>query len=277
MGLLESILGAGALYDVCARGLDFVEKRGAPLHSDDFVTFYSMSVRDGINVLPSLEQRSTEDLERGLRGLMAAMGSLVHAYHKREESVEIRTNLMIPLAPTEAVMSRSRFCEPQMRRVESYSAFLDLRLWDWKDDRQPTGVVLPVELAARHQACLPGAPRAYLNGTYEHVTDTTDPNWWSECDGEKVREQLGRYFLEHQALLRSFVSFPVRHPQLGFDAPPVAVINVQSSRTHVLGRFRGNWRKLALLVEPLLAISSYYVIRLYSAPAAGNHGAPAHV
>jgi hypothetical protein len=273
----EPILSWPTAVDLTLRAYDALAKRGAPLQSDAFVEYYSTSLRYALAVLPKIDTLDANELDKGLRAVLAALSSVVHAYHLRSEDVAIRTNLMVPLAPSPDLVQRSRFCERDTRRHDSYAAFLDLRMWDWKDDRQPTGVLLPVEQPSRHHCCLPGAPKAYLSGRFEHVHDTLEPGLWSTCESDSIRRELAQYFHDHRDMMKSFVSYPVHHPLHGMEARPIAVVNVQSSAGHVLGRFKGNWRKLSLLLEPLLVISSYYVARLYSAPADGTLAGPAHV
>lgn len=257
----------GTAIEVGLRAIDAVNSYTAPLNSAGYLNRYVASINNALDLMLSLNTLNEDQLRLGTIGLLQSASHVVQAYHDNEK-VRIISNVMVPRLATDALVSGSKFCNPD-RRADSFDGFLQLTMWsDEADLRLPSDVILPIEPHHKMGDCLCGAPLAYVSNDVQIVNDTMDWNAWNGDD--LVRNRQKEYFQRHRGVLGSFVSFPVRLPDVTMAAPlqARAVVNVQSNRTYAFGRVPANRRKLILLMAPFMQVLGLCLARQLSAEAA---------
>jgi hypothetical protein len=179
----------------------------------------------------------------------------------------VNANYMIPLEPTEALMAQARFCD-RKEPLTAYSRFLALQLWAYDvEGGYPNKFVLPVA-AGDAGLDLFGAPRAFRRMRTEIVPKTLSAHGLIPRTHARIRAEVKEYFKAHRDTLRSFASFPVFAPSWSHRSlrrnSVIAVVNVQSMKTSILGVFEGNQRKLEMALSPFLHVLSYYFINMHA-------------
>ena len=266
--------------EIAKRLYDAAVSYGAPYNSDVFVQAYSDASKKAVDLLGDVQHYTQGQLLDGARGVLRLMSSVVTAYHA-DPKISINANYMVPVQPSAEVVEKARFCTKD-RRHDSFECFLELKHWSQEAKGFPEGLLIPVERLEQElsvDAILMGAPSAFAYGKSYLVNDTM--NVWQDLsshENEAVRSEVGNYFKRHKDQLRSFISLPVTAPADRQHSCPwgtIAVVNIQSSRTHLMGWFPGNRRKLELALAPLLQTFSHFVIRLHYDVAAASGGNPA--
>lgn len=265
---IEWISGAGsAIFEWGPRAFDYIEHRGSPYTSEEFVERYAESVRDAIDLVPDVMSFNEAELRVGIAGCLQHMAALVQAYHGGK-GVEVNANYMVAHAPTQQLLEEARFCRRE-RRADSYRCFLVLEQWAKLIEALPTRLVLPVEKEEEGDILLFGAPMAYMTNKAQMVTDTTEYSLFTRHESQRVRSDMKEYFDRHTKDFQSFVSIPIPPPQVdayvprqGCSANVMAVVNIQCSRKNILGRVAANQRKLLMVLVPLVHVLSYYLLRM---------------
>lgn len=255
--------------EVLTRVWDAAQSYGAPYNSEDFIQAHANALNNIVDFLPQLDEATEPELEEFARHILRQIAAVVEAYHRKMD-VSINANYMIPERPSAALRDSALFTRPG-RDVGSFACFLVLKAWANPPGGMPASLVLPVETDARTDELLFGAPRAFINNRDYMVNDTSDMYvHFHDQESSKIRTAVAEYFSEHKERMRSFVSLPVRPPMDGMYGPcgrdVIAVVNVQSTHTYLLGFFKGNQSKLRIVLTPFLHVLAHCLVRSYYSP-----------
>jgi len=264
MELLSGLLG---LTEAGARIAHAFTNRGAPLYEEAFIRGYSEYLRNAIDLVTELDDLKPQELRDSAQSVLNLMALIVKGYHgKSKDDLVVNANYMIPNDPTKALLSRAMLVHKD-RQPEAFLCFLELIMWAEKSDACPGDVVLPVEKPDSTTTMLFGAPKAFVSKSVQIVADTTEV--WQEVqdhENQDVREEASKFFKKQHDRFRSFASFPVLAPAnmgASFPHPVIAVVNVDSSRPHVLGKPLVNRTKMRYVLEPVIHVLSHFLCRLH--------------
>src|SRR5581483_6280196 len=206
---IEWISAAGsAIFEWGPRAIDFVEHRGSPYTSEEFVESYAESIRDAIDLVPAVMTFGEAELRAGTEGVLSLMASVVRAYHGHK-GVEVNANYMVPEPPTDELLDAAKFCRKE-RRSDSFACFLVLEQWAKLIDALPARLVIPVENDdAGNDALLFGAPKAYVSNKAQIINDTSQWDIAGDHESTHVRTEIAEYLKKHREHFQSFVSIPV--------------------------------------------------------------------
>ncbi len=258
--------------EIASRLWDAARSYGAPYNSDEFIQAHADALNNITDFLPHLEEATKPELKDFAKQILRQIAAVVEAYHRKTD-VHINANYMIPERPTPELRAAALFTRPG-RDLNSFSCFLVLKEWAHPPGGMPERLVLPVEAEAGTDELLFGAPRAFVNDRDYMVNDTAEmyPHFQDQ-ESSKIRGAVAEYFKGHGERMRSFVSFPVPPPGPGDYGPcardVIAVVNVQSTHSYLLGFFKGNQAKLRIVLTPFLHALAQCLVRVYYSPPTG--------
>ena len=271
------------LVEVGGRSWDAIKNRQSPYNTERFIQAHDENLRQTIDNLLDISDHSQPVLVDNVRSILRAISSVVKA-NIRDQNVIVNANYMVPRPAAPELMKEAAFCDSK-RRHDSYKCFLELRSWAYDTPDLPSRLVLPVDKTAGEM--LFGAPTAYA--THRTVIVRNTRKVYKTIDKRKhpeIRHAVEDYFNAHRDRIRSFATLPIRVPTF-FNAQQlrqfncaandvIGVMNVQSSKTSVLGVFEGNQRKLEMAIGPYVHILAHHVLRLHNpiyAPKASQYTA----
>lgn len=265
----------GTLVEIGSRVYDVARSHGAPYNSEEFVQEVSDYLRDAIDLLPDLSSLTQEQIKTGACAVLRMIAATVEAYHRKTD-VSIGANYMVPVVPTKELRARieaRRFIETG-RELSDFECFLETKLAATGGPRGiPTDLVLPVERAEKSARQLFGASTAFQSQRMQLINDVRHEvghALWEHPD-QPVKNAVMEYFDNHKKNgLLSFASLPIEPPLSRphtCDRHVMAVVNIHSNNTYLLGWYEGNRNKLRLVLEPLLHILAQHVLLLDFPPA----------
>jgi hypothetical protein len=260
--------------EILARVWDAVASFNAPFRTEAFVKAYADVVDNALDLAADVPQLGPQELEETTGGVLRAIALVVSAYHGHGK-VQINANYMIPMPPSKELLEAASFLDKR-RKPESFERFLVLQDWGSAHGTLPN-IILPVE--KQGGTVLFGAPSSYSHNARYVVRDT---RWLRKhlrgYESRELRQDVKRYFREHEKQVRSFVSWPLVASKGGDGIKAnqvVAIVNVDSNRPAVLGLFPGNQRKLHIVLVPLLNLLTKLVVRKhYQTMALPNEESP---
>lgn len=251
------------MVELASRGWDRLRARGAPFHKEEFVALVSQAYKDCIDVAHKIDRYTPSELQEAATKLLAILALIVEGYSRRD--ARVTANYLVPMDSTPALVSRAMFTN-RARRDDTYECFLVLQQWHKQVEDLPLDIVVPVDKPG--QPTLFGAATAFMEGTHQLTGDSRKISSLLTEQTDDVREEVAAYFKSYENRLRSFVSFPLNVPagierHRNCSRSVVCVVNINSSRTHLLGIFAGNQKKLRLVLAPLLHALTQVVVRLH--------------
>ncbi len=230
---------------------------------------YSDSLSSAHDLVEDISQLSPDEQDEAFRGVLQAIAIVVRAYHRKRD-VTINANYMVPEPGSEALLKAALFCDKR-RQPASFRCFLVLKLWAYAPGPLPY-IVLPVDNhddEDSQQTSLFGAPWSFANGRASIIRDTQRlKKHLRGYENRKTRAEITEYFRKHRDHLRSFASLPIETPKGTSGFVPnqvIGVLNIDSSKTAVLGLFNGNQRKLHVALIPYLNLLAKLIVRRHYA------------
>jgi hypothetical protein len=267
------------VVEATTRGWDAIRNRRSPYNTERFLAAHDENLKRSIDNLQDISTHSVEVLAENARGVLRMISAVVKA-NIRDQNVEVNANYMIPRPAAQDLMDGALFCD-RKRRSDSYGCFLTLQAWAHDAPDLPNPVILPVDKAGNEM--LFGAPAAYSKNQTQILRNTRKAHKLIDKNKHReIRQQVENYFSENGQHIRSFASLPIRvppfltRPELQHftcaSTDTIGVVNVQSSKTSVLGVFEGNQRKLEMALAPFVHVLAHHVLRLHYVAGAAKPG-----